>query len=344
MNILEENYEWVKGMTEEQCIKWLEDFSKKSDAILVPHVEFEDGGKHAHDMWLWNYKQRKEGDYEYQAFKQHKYIAYKYDDAWHADLERGFEFWFSTNDIKKFVVYMKTYEWDHCIFTMPTDKYPNRISEQECKTMLENILNNAIENGEGFKISVNDLCIGSYRNMSKVKVAILTSEEYIPQIYIDKDYTVLDGETENVCLVDIDELLSWDRMSETHPFSEEYEGDLKEWELHLYEVNNIVGKLLLFYSVYGGGDYDFTWEKFLNDFNEDNEDRVLETEITYRSEKDKEIGDDEEVYILCCYKDLENKIEIEPFRNKEDFICCLYSDWDGSYYVKAKWGDVKNSI
>ena len=239
---------------------------------------------------------------------------------------------------------MKTYEWDHCIFTMPTDKYPNRISEQECKTMLENIFNNAIENGEGFKIFVSDLCIGSYRNMSKVKVAILTSEEYMPQIYIDKDYTVLDGETENVCLVDIDELLSWDRMSETHPFTEEYEGDLKEDELYLREVNNIIGKLLLFYRQFND-DWDFTWEKFLNDFNKDNEDRVCKTEITYWSEKDKkEIGDDEEVYILCYYKDLDNKIEVQPFRNKEDMICCLYSDWDGTGYVKAKWGDVKNSI
>ncbi len=217
------------------------------------------------------------------------------------------------------------------------------ITAQECKAMLENIFNSAIENGEGFKISVSDLCIGSYRNMSKVKVAILTSEKYLPQIYIDKDYSVLEEETEHVCVVPFDELLSWDRMSDTHPFSEEYEGDLEEDELYLREVNNIVGKLLLFYRQFND-DWDFTWETFLNDINTSNEDRVLETEITYWSEKDKEIGDDEEVYILCYYKDLDNKIEIEPFRNREDMISLLYSNWDGTDYIKAKWGEVKNSI
>lgn len=218
------------------------------------------------------------------------------------------------------------------------------ITAQECKAMLENIFNSAIENGEGFKIFVNGLTIGEYRAKGEVKVAILTSEKYLPQIYIDKDYSVLEEETEHVCVVPFDELLSWDRMSDTHPFSEEYEGDLEEDELYLREVNNIVGKLLLFYRQFNG-DWDFTWEEFLNDFNTSNEDRVCKTEITYWSEKDKkEIGDDEEVYILCYNKDLDNKIEVQPFRNREDMICCLYSDWDGTGYVKAKWGEVKNSI
>lgn len=223
-----------------------------------------------------------------------------------------------------------------------SDKIMNKqITKEECKTLLESIFNNAIENGEGFQIENNHLTIGEYRAKGEVKVAILTSEKYLPQIYIDKDYSVLEEETEHVCVVPFDELLSWDRMSDTHPFSEEYEGDLEEDELCLSEVNNIIGKLLLFYRQFNG-DWDFTWEKFLKDINTYDEDRGCKTEISYRSEK--EIGDDEEVYILCYDHACDNKIEVEPFRNREDMISLLYAYWDGTGYVKAKWGDVKNSL
>lgn len=215
------------------------------------------------------------------------------------------------------------------------------ITAQQCKTMLENIFNSAIENGEGFHIFGNSqMTIGDYRVKGEVKVAILTSEKYLPQIYIDQDYDVLDEETEHVCVVSVDELLSWDRMSDTHPFAED--SVLEEDELYLFDVNNIVGKLLLLYSKFGDSIWDFTWETFLNDVNTLNEDRVCKTEITY--EPHDEIGDDEEVYILCYYKDLDDKIEIEPFRNREDMISVLYTYWDGTGYVKAKWGEVKDSI
>ena len=104
------------------------------------------------------------------------------------------------------------------------------ITAQECKALLEKIFNNALENGEGFQIFENSqMTIGDYRVKGELKVAILTSKDYKPQIYIDQDYDVLDEETEHVCIVSVDELLSWDRKSDTHPFAED--SDLKEDEL-----------------------------------------------------------------------------------------------------------------
>lgn len=216
------------------------------------------------------------------------------------------------------------------------------ITAQECKALLEKIFNNALENGDGFHIFENSqMTIGDYRVKGEVKVAILTSEKYLPQIYIDQDYDVLDEETEHVCMVCVDELLSWDRKSDTHPFDED--SDLED-ELYLREVNNIIGKLFLLYSEFGDSIWDFSLENFKRQINSNPlKEEDYQEEISY--ETDGKIGDDEEVYILYYYSDWDEKFVVKAFRDKEDLIHAMYSlKADGFNYTKAKWGDVKDSI
>lgn len=217
------------------------------------------------------------------------------------------------------------------------------ITAHECKTMLEYIFNNVLDNGEGFQIFENSqMTIGDYRVKGEVKVAILTSKDYKPQIYIDQDYDVLSEETEYVCVVSVDELLSWDRKSDTHPFAED--SDLKEDELYLREVNNIIGKLFLLYSEFGNTIWDFSLENFKNQINHNPlKEEDYQEEISYES--DGKIGDDEEVYILYYYSNWDEKFVVKAFRDKEDLIYDMYSlKADGFRYTKSKWGEVKDSL
>lgn len=121
------------------------------------------------------------------------------------------------------------------------------ITAQQCKQELENILMDAVENGNfNYKIEVSkknyyDKHHEEYtRGVSEFKsVKVVIKENETKEIFVDTDYTALNSEDIRIAEVRLEELLSWDKgFSVGCPYN-------KEGEVYLHNGNYIITQLIL---------------------------------------------------------------------------------------------------
>lgn len=119
-----------------------------------------------------------------------------------------------------------------------------KITAQQCKTELENILMDAVENSNfNYKVEVSkknyySSLAGGLSIFKEIKIAIKGRECETKEIFVDVDYTALDSEEVRVAEVRLEELLCWSKGLWLGPKD-------KADEVRILNGNNIITQLIL---------------------------------------------------------------------------------------------------
>lgn len=166
------------------------------------------------------------------------------------------------------------------------------ITAQQCKTELENILKDAVENGNfNYKIEVSKK--NYYGNghilLVDIRIAIKGKENETKEIFVDTDYTALDTEDVRIASVRVKDLLNWNK-SYWDLYSNYTENNNKEGEVYLHKDNHLITQLILAQRLQIAKRVTTTREKK----------KCLEKYFPSSTiEEFKEFVDDAEFYFIC---------------------------------------------
>lgn len=122
-----------------------------------------------------------------------------------------------------------------------------RITAQQCKQELENILMDAVENGNfNYKVEVSkkNYYGNGYFGLGQIMIAIKGKENETKEIFVDTDYTALDTEDVRIASVLVRDLQYWNKSC-WGLYSEWTENNNKEGECYLYKDNYLITQLIL---------------------------------------------------------------------------------------------------
>lgn len=113
------------------------------------------------------------------------------------------------------------------------------ITAQQCKTELENILKDAVENGN-FKYNIEVSTKNFYKeDLDCIEIAIKGKENETKEIFVGTDYTALDNEDVRRAFVRVRDLLYWNKSCWRLDDNENKEG-----EYYLCNDNYIITQLI----------------------------------------------------------------------------------------------------
>lgn len=118
------------------------------------------------------------------------------------------------------------------------------MTAQQCKQELENILKDAVENGNfNYKVEVStkNYYKEGYVGSGCVEIAIKGKENETKEIFVGTDYTALDNEDVRIAMVYVEDLLYWNRSC----WRLDSENNNKEGEYHLYKDNYLITQLII---------------------------------------------------------------------------------------------------
>ena len=202
------------------------------------------------------------------------------------------------------------------------------ITSTECISILEQILKNAIENGNfDYKVNVSEKAY-DFNKSTTITIVIVGSECTTKEIYVDTDYTALDNEEVRVCEVTFSELFSefsqWSYLPQKLYVTQAYD------KVQLTQFNFLITQLMIAQMLKQVR--RMTIEEYKNSLPAKNYSRIS-SEMWYITEN----ADNVTVYVCKTQDSIKVYGNIPTFLNS---IIKTKNFVDMAFFV-TKWGELK---